>query len=167
MRPPTQQTKTSSTSRGAREKRTKLGRGAVKPAHEQFLHGSRGSRVVPVPQAFVNALHRTGLLAQIRQLIDGSDPLLDAVAMALVLAALESGSGVGSRPAPRSEVVAQSTHREITTRALADQLDITTRAVVQAINDKRLAARRGADGRWWITKQDADTFASQRRETAA
>lgn len=139
----------------------------MKPAPEQFLHGERGARVCVVPQAFVSWLYREAGIRELHARHRGADPLIDACLVAMSLAALEAPSEVGSKSAPRSEVLASSPQREITTRVLADQLDITTRAVVQAIHEHRLPARRGLDGRWWIKQQDADRFANGRSETAA
>lgn len=135
----------------------------MRPAPEQFLHGERGARVVLLPQAFVTWLYAAARLREIHARYRG-DPLNDACLIALALAAQESTSAVGTKPAPQSELPAQSTQRLISTATIADQLNITTRAITQAIHDDRLPAVKDEDGRWRITAKDAARFAAQRQE---
>jgi hypothetical protein len=144
-------------------RRPTAGVGAVRPSYEQFFHGERGARVVVLPQAFVTWLYPAARLRDLHARYHG-DPLNDACLIALALAAQESTSGVGSKPAPRSEVPAQSTQRLVSTASIAAQLNITTRAVTQAIHDDRLRAVKDEDGRWRITAADASAFAAQRQE---
>ena len=139
----------------------------MKPAYEQFLHGERGARVVVLPQAAASWLYRAANIQSIRERNQGVDPLIDAVLVAISLAALEATSAIGSRSAPRSEPVAsfEEQQRTVTTGAIADQLNITRRAVVRAIADQRLPAVKDAEGRWRVTADEATRYVATRKET--
>lgn len=125
--------------------------------------------MVVVPQKVASWLLVQTNLQKARRIHAGRDAEIDAVLIALALAAMETrpGSGLGNRPAPNPELPAGSTPRTVTTKAVADQLNITVRAVVRAIADNRLTAVKNDEGRWRIGEGEAARFVDQHRKDHA
>ncbi|WP_375481230.1 hypothetical protein [uncultured Jatrophihabitans sp.] len=120
------------------------------------------------PQRFLSWLYTEAGLRDLPARHRNTDPLIDACLVALSLAAMESASGVGTKPAPTPELASELVvQEEVTTSDVAGRLCITTRAVVRALNDGRLHGRQEADGRWRIGRREADEFVARYREAAA
>jgi len=99
-------------------------------------------------------------LTQVRGQVRGRDAEVDAVLVALRLAAMSwRASATGSGEAPTPEVEASSW---VGTRQAADLLGIGDRAIRLAIAEQRLAAH-NVGGRWRITREDIEQFRAARR----
>lgn len=130
---------------------------------ERYLHGDRGARVVIIPQRVAAWLHSVvDCQREQHRRVRERYPELDAVLVALALAALEvTHSETGSGSAPLPEEAGQSTGRTVGTNVLAGRLNCTQRAITQAICDGRLAASKDDGGRWRINEDEAERFASE------
>ncbi len=104
-----------------------------------------------VPGRVAELIHRKTDLSRLRTDWRGTDAEVDAVLMALHIAALKWRSSVsGTNPTQVAEPVACS--EWLTTQEASEMLDITPRAVTKAISDKRLPAERA--GRAWRIHRD-------------
>lgn len=119
----------------------------------KYLHGERGHRIVLVPQSAARWLYQRGKLRD-RGEID--DPEIEAAIVALALAALD-GADRGHEPAPTPDIAIEST-QQLNTRTAAHRLGLTPRAIVHAINGRRLNATKDSEGRWRITQHDLDAY---------
>ena len=118
-----------------------------------FVHGVDGP-VVIVPGRVAAWLGREFRLDRRRIEVRGADAELDSVLVALgVAAAAWRSSALGTDHRNRSEP--RSSLTVMTTADVADRLDCTNRAVVKAIADGRLPARK--EGRRWLV--DPEDFA--------
>ncbi|WP_380161560.1 helix-turn-helix domain-containing protein [Kineococcus sp. R86509] len=91
--------------------------------------------------------------------IRGADPEVDAVLVAVHLAALTWRTATGSDPRNTEEQPAE--FPDMSTRVAADTLGITERGVRQAITRGHLHATR-VDGRWRITRENLAHFQAAR-----
>ena len=131
---------------------------------EHYLHGPRGDRTIPTPHRFVTLLARTGVLDQLRPHVKGLDAELDAVLVAYMLAAQESGGADPRTVSAPTPARAAGLEQPITTRAAADRLGCGQRAVLKAIHEDRLRATQDPEGRWWITEPDLARYERGRRQ---
>lgn len=125
-----------------------------------------GAPVVVIPARVCAWLERHARLNEVRIRERGSDPEVDAVLVALRLAALTwrttaTGTPVAAKPEPASEL-----NQWLSTTQAADILYITDRAVRLAISEKRLPAT-FVNGRWRITREDTQHFAAAKAAQAA
>lgn len=126
-----------------------------------YVHGLDGA-VVVVTARTAAWLERHADLRRLRTEVRGTDPEVDAVLVALgVAAASWSASAVGSVRAPAPEVAAESEVR-LSTSSAADLLGVTDRAVRLACKGGRLRAER-VGGRWLIDREDVEHFRAARR----
>lgn len=118
----------------------------------RYLHGDRRHRLVLVPQPAARWLY---FKAGLRDRGEIDDPEVEAAIVALALAALEApGSDPGSDQARMSEPAQQLT---LSTSTAADRLRVSARAIVKAINQRRLPATM-VGGRWRIDPHDLDQY---------
>jgi excisionase family DNA binding protein len=122
-----------------------------------YVHGLRGPLVI-VPGRVAEILERRAHLNEFRVSIRGTDPELDAVLIAIRVAALQwRASATGSADAPPAE--AGSTW--LTTAEAAGIARITDRAIRQAIADGRLPATRSGRN-WRIARVDLEQYRAAR-----
>lgn len=130
-----------------------------------YVHGI-DAPVVVIPARVCAWLERHARLNEVRIRERSSDPEVDAVLVALRLAALTwrttaTGSPVAAKPEAASEL-----NQWLSTTQAADILYITDRAVRLAISEKRLPATL-VNGRWRITREDIQHFAAANAAQAA
>ena len=132
----------------------------IRPA-EHFVHGVHGP--IAIFDAEVCAiLDRLPDVRRLRKEARGRNPRLDQALLALRLTGLAhtETSATGSKVAPVAEPRPRSSQQlnddTVSTTTAAALLNITDRAVRQAITEKRLPAEK-YDGRWRITRQDLHT----------
>lgn len=130
-----------------------------------YIHGV-DAPVVVIPARVCAWLERHARLNEVRIRERGSDPEVDAVLVALRLAALTwrtaaTGSPVAAKPEAPADL-----NQWLSTTQAADILYITDRAVRLAISEKRLPATL-VNGRWRITREDIRHFAAARAAQAA
>jgi excisionase family DNA binding protein len=122
---------------------------------EAYVHGIDGA-VAVVPARVAAWMDARFHLGQVRQAVRGFDPEVDAALLGLHLAAMTwPASDHGSEQGKCAEVEPPCTW--VGTRQAADRLNITERAVRQAIATKRLPAEQ-VDGRWRITRDDVEHY---------
>jgi excisionase family DNA binding protein len=132
---------------------------------EAYVHGL-GSPVVVVPARVCAWLERHAHLNEVRIESRGIDAEVDAVLVALRLAALTwRNTATGSAVAAKPEATADLNQWLSTTQA-ADILYITDRAVRLAITEKRLPATQ-VNGRYRIAREDIQHFAAAKAAQAA
>lgn len=132
---------------------------------EAYVHGI-GAPVVVVPARVCAWLERNARLNEVRIENRGADAEVDAVLVALRLAALTwRNTATGSPVAAKPEVTADLNQWLSTTQA-ADILYITDRAVRLAISEKRLPATQ-VNGRYRIAREDIQHFAAAKAAQAA
>lgn len=130
-----------------------------------YVHGV-DAPVVVVPARVCAWLERHARLNEVRVENRGADPEVDAVLVALRLAALTwrtsaTGTPVAAKPEPATDL-----NQWLSTTQAADILYITDRAVRLAISEKRLPATQ-VNGRWRITREDVQHFAAAKAAQAA
>lgn len=130
-----------------------------------YIHGV-GAPVVVIPARVCAWLERYARLNEVRIRERGTDPEVDAVLVALRLAALTwRTTATGTPIAAKPEALADLNQWLSTTQA-ADILYITDRAVRLAIQENRLKAT-NVNGRWRITREDIQHFRAAKAATAA
>ncbi|WP_373461515.1 helix-turn-helix domain-containing protein [Pseudarthrobacter sp. W1I19] len=128
---------------------------------EAYVHGV-AAPVVVVPARVCAWLERHARLNQVRIENRGADAEVDAVLVALRLAALTwRSTATGSPVAVKPEATADLNQWLSTTQA-ADILYITDRAVRLAISENRLPATQ-VNGRYRIRREDVQHFAQPKR----
>ena len=128
----------------------------ARPA-EHFVHGD--GQVVVIPARVCAYLGKRAGLDDFRIEHRGTDPEVDAVLVAMRLAALTwLTSATGSTPAPEVEADAPLT---VTTEEAATALGITGRAIRLAIQENRLNAQRIGNN-WQIARADLEHFRAAR-----
>lgn len=131
-----------------------------------YIHGV-GAPVVVIPARVCAWLERHARLNEVRIRERGSDPEVDAVLVALRLAALTwRTTATGSPVAAKPEEPASLNQMWFSSREAADRLGVTDRAVRLAIQERRLNAA-SINGRWRITKEDIEHFAAAKAAQAA
>ncbi|GGR78530.1 hypothetical protein GCM10010169_23380 [Micromonospora fulviviridis] len=128
-----------------------------------YVHGLDGPAVV-VPARVAAWLERVADLREIRTHHRGADPEVDAVLVALGVAAaawrqqagISSDHGTDQRKQPETEPGSP-----LTTTQAADLLNITDRGVRAAIAAQRLNAQRVGD-QWLIDREDLEHFRAGR-----
>ena len=132
---------------------------------EAYVHGV-GAPVVVVPARVCAWLERHARLNEVRIENRGADAEVDAVLVALRLAALTwRASATGSPVAAKPEATADL-NQWVGTKQAADILYITDRAVRLAISEKRLPATQ-VNGRYRIAREDIQHFAAAKAAQAA
>lgn len=121
--------------------------------YSRFLHGDRGAHVLVIPHDVAVWLYYQCKLRDVREPADAD---VSAVLTALALAAAET-TAAGSSTTASGAGVAGQLQQQLNTRAAADQLGITPRAITLAISQGRLAATK-RDGRWLIARHDLDRY---------
>ncbi len=130
-----------------------------------YIHGV-GAPVVVIPARVCAWLERHARLNEVRIRERGADAEVDAVLVALRLAALTwRTTATGSPVAAKPEATADLNQWLSTTQA-ADILYITDRAVRLAIAEKRLPATQ-VNGRYRIAREDIQHFAAAKAAQAA
>lgn len=115
---------------------------------------------VVVPARIAALIYRRTGLGDVRVSLRGIDPEVDAVLMALHIAALKwRGSATGSETAPAPEPVASSSW--LTTTEAAGLAGVTDRALRKAIADGRLTSTR-VSGRHRISREDLEHYRAAR-----
>lgn len=129
---------------------------------EHYVHGADGP-VVVVPGRVAAWLERHAGLREIRTRRRGIDPEVDAVLVALAVAAAAwrntAGSPSGTERRNPAEPAAQSD--TMTSQEAADELGCTGRAVRKAIAAGRLHARL-VGGRWLVDPEDLAHYRAAR-----
>jgi excisionase family DNA binding protein len=130
-----------------------------------YVHGV-GGPVVIIPARVCAWLERHAQLNEVRVRERGADPEVDAVLVALRLAALTwrttaTGTPVAAKPEAHADL-----NQWLSTTQAADILYITDRAVRLAIKEHRLKAT-SINGRWRITREDIQHFAAAKAAQAA
>lgn len=122
--------------------------------YSRFLFGDRGSHIVVIPQVVAAWLWHQCNLRNVRE---PDDSEVAGVLVALRYAAADLVSPSGSAiPTAEPDSVGQL-EQHMNTRAAADQLNITPRAITAAITERRLEAIKH-DGRWQINQHDLDKY---------
>ncbi|OZF00559.1 helix-turn-helix domain-containing protein [Rhodococcoides fascians] len=127
--------------------------------HEDYLHGLAGVEVT-IPGRIAALIDTRCNLAELRISLRGQDPEVDAVLMAIRLAALHwrtSATGSADAPTPEAEPLSEW----VSTAEAANILYCTDRAVRLAINEKRLNATRVGRS-YRITREDLEHFKAAR-----
>lgn len=132
---------------------------------QAYVHGI-GGPVVVIPARVCAWLERHAQLNEVRIRERGTDPEVDAVLVALRLAALTwrttaTGTPVAAKPEAPTDL-----NQWLSTTQAADILYITDRAVRLAIKEGRLPATL-LNGRWRITREDIQHFAAAKAAQAA
>lgn len=132
---------------------------------QAYVHGIGGT-VVIIPARVCAWLERHARLNEVRIQERGADAEVDAVLVALRLAALTwrttaTGTPVAAKPEATTDL-----NQWLSTTQAADILYITDRAVRLAISEKRLPATL-VNGRWRITREDIQHFAAAKAAQAA
>lgn len=123
---------------------------------ESYVHGVAAPCVI-VPARVAAWLERHTQLRALRTEARGTDPEVDAVLVALgVAAAAWRSSATGTR-APVAAEQATASETTMTTSQAATVLGVGERAVRQAIGRGRLPATR-AGGRWLIEREDLEHY---------
>lgn len=130
-----------------------------------YVHGV-DAPVVIIPARVCAWLERHAHLNEVRIRERGYDPEVDAVLVALRLAALAwrataTGTAVAAKPEAPTDL-----KQWMSTTEAADILYITDRAVRLAIQEDRLKAT-NVNGRWRITREDIQHFAAAKAAQAA
>lgn len=130
-----------------------------------YVHGV-DAPVVVVPARVCAWLERYASLNEVRIQERGADPEVDAVLVAVRLAALTwrttaTGTAVAAKPEAPTDL-----NQWMSTGQAAERLGITDRAVRLAIKENRLKAT-NLDGRWRITAEDLQHFTAAKAATAA
>ena len=127
---------------------------------EAYVHGLSGP-VAVVPGRVAAWLERHADLRRIRTEARGVDPEVDAVLVALALAAATwRTSATGSNLAKSAEVEAPSA-LWLTSSQAADHLGIGDRAIRLAIAERRLPAEK-VGGQWRINREDIEHYRAAR-----
>jgi excisionase family DNA binding protein len=117
--------------------------------------------VVVVPARVAAWLDQRARLSELRIQVRGADPEVDAVLVALRVAAVSwRNSATGTDP--RNQAAAEPPSAWLSTTQAADELDMTDRGVRTAIASGRLNADRDGD-RWRISREDFEHFRAARR----
>lgn len=130
-----------------------------------YVHGV-GAPVVVIPARVCAWLERHAGLNEVRIRERGSDAEVDAVLVAVRLAALTwrttaTGSPLAAKPEAPTDL-----NQWLSTSQAADIIYITDRAVRLAIREGRLPATL-LNGRWRITREDIQHFAAAKAAQAA
>lgn len=129
-----------------------------------YVHGV-GSPVVVLPGRVCAWLERYAKLNDVRIQNRGVDAEVDAVLVAVRLAALAwrdaaTGSPVAAKPEAPADL-----NQWFTTTQAGDKIGITDRAVRLAIKEHRLKAS-NIDGRWRIAREDIEHFKAAKQAAA-
>lgn len=132
---------------------------------EAYVHGINAP-VVVIPARVCAWLERHARLNEVRIRERGADPEVDAVLVAVRLAALTwrttaTGTPVAAKPEAPADL-----NQWMSTGQAAARLGITDRAVRLAIQEQRLHATNVA-GRWRITKEDLQHFTAAKNAATA
>lgn len=130
-----------------------------------YVHGV-GSPVVVLPGRVCAWLERYAKLNEVRIQNRGVDAEVDAVLVAVRVAALAWRDAATGSPVAAKPEVAADLNQWLSTTQAADILYITDRAVRLAISEKRLPATQ-VNGRWRITREDVQHFAAAKAAQAA
>ncbi|MFJ5693316.1 helix-turn-helix domain-containing protein [Arthrobacter sp. NPDC093125] len=130
-----------------------------------YVHGVNGP-VVVIPARVCAWLERHAKLNEVRIQERGADPEVDAVLVALRLAALTWRTTATGTPVAAKPEVAPDLNQWLSTGQAADRLGITDRAVRLAIQEQRLHATNVA-GRWRITREDLEHFSAAKNAATA
>ena len=135
---------------------------------EHLVHGINGPCVVLDGQVCA-ILDQLLSLDKVGRQYRGQSEQLDHSLRAIRLAgaAYTQSSCKGTKSAPTSEPDTRSQRQlndTVSTTTAASILGLTNRAVVKAINEKRLIADK-PDGRWRITRKDLHEFQTRKRNT--
>lgn len=122
--------------------------------YAKYLFGDRGAHLVILPQAAAAWIFHQCNLRHVRE---PDDPEVAGVLVALALAAADLVSLDGSAIPTAEPEGGRQLQQHMNTRAAAQQLQVTPRAITAAINTSRLAATM-VDGRWRITRHDLDQY---------
>lgn len=130
-----------------------------------YVHGV-DAPVVVIPARVCAWLERHASLNEVRIRERGADPEVDAVLVAVRLAALTwrttaTGTPVAAKPEAPTDL-----NQWFSTGQAADRLGITDRAVRLAIQEQRLHATNVA-GRWRISKEDLQHFSAAKNAATA
>lgn len=126
---------------------------------EAYVHGI-GAPVVVVPGRVAAWLERHTDLRRIRAGVRGQDPEIDAVLLALTVAAAAwRTSATGTKDADRPEV--DPPCKQMSTSQAADLLGVTSRAIRQAVHEGRLTAER-VGYRWLLDREDVEHYRARR-----
>ena len=123
-----------------------------------YVHGV-DSPVVVVPARVAAWLERRAGLSSLRPQVRGADPEVDAVLVALRLAAMTWTSSVGGTETRNQPELEASS--ELTTQQVADAFGLTSRAVRKAIAAGRLKAHQ-VGARWVVTREDFEHYKAAR-----
>jgi len=127
-----------------------------------YVHGLDGP-VVIVPGRAAAWLDSRLNLRALRTAVRGHDPEVDAVLVALgVAAAAWRQSVVGTD----QRTPAEPAPLWLTTREAADRLDVTDRAVRRALAEQRLNGRR-TNGGWLVDRESVEHYLIARNSRAA
>lgn len=129
-----------------------------------YVHGV-GSPVVVLPGRVCAWLERYAKLNEVRIQNRGVDAEVDAVLVAVRVAALAwrdsaTGSPVAAKPEAPTDL-----KKWFTTTQAGDKIGITDRAVRLAIKERRLKAS-NIDGRWRIALEDIEHFKAAKAAAA-
>lgn len=129
---------------------------------ETYVYGAGSDSVVIVPAVVASWLDRKMNFRSLSTSVRGQNVEFSSVFAAMNLAALNwrSASADGSERRKSSEVESPS-DEWMTTRAVADALDLTTRAVTDAIAGDRLAAMK-IGRQWQVARTDFELYRAQR-----
>lgn len=132
---------------------------------QAYVHGV-GGPVVIIPARVCAWLERHARLNEVRIQERGSDAEVDAVLVALRLAALTWRTTATGTPVAAKPEAATDLNQWMSTTQAAERLSITDRAVRLAIQEQRLHATNVA-GRWRISREDIQHFAAAKAAQAA
>lgn len=115
-----------------------------------------------MPGRVASLLHKRLDLSRLRTEVRGIDPEVDAVLMALHIAALKWRTSAGvSEPRKPTEVATES--EWMSTQEVADRLGVSTSRVRQECRDGRLeATNRGRPLGWQIHREDFEHYRAAR-----
>lgn len=130
-----------------------------------YVHGV-DAPVVVIPARVCAWLERYASLNEVRIRERGADPEVDAVLVAVRLAALTWRTTATGTPVAAKAEADPDLEQWMSTGQAAERLGITDRAVRLAIQEQRLNATNVA-GRWRITKEDLQHFTAAKAATAA
>ncbi|MDQ0865723.1 helix-turn-helix domain-containing protein [Arthrobacter globiformis] len=130
-----------------------------------YVHGLNGP-VVVIPARVCAWLERYARLNEVRIQERGSDPEVDAVLVAVRLAALTWRTTATGTPVAAKPEVDPDLKQWMSTGQAADKLGITDRAVRLAIQEQRLHAN-NINGRWRITQEDLQHFTAAKNAATA
>lgn len=130
-----------------------------------YVHGV-DAPVVIIPARVCAWLERYASLNEVRIRERGADPEVDAVLVAVRLAALTWRTTATGTPIAAKPEVAPDLNQWMSTGQVADRLGITDRAVRLAIQEQRLHATNVA-GRWRVAIEDLEHFSAAKNAATA